>query len=74
MPAETITYKVTREYAGKYAIHASDAQEFERPTASVGRWMPGPMIDYSGPAIMSPALARAVAKALTRLAKDLEAA
>ncbi len=62
------TYRVSKQYEGLY--HVLD-DEGER-VARVGRFMPGPMVSVTGPSITSPAMAKAVARAMLRLARDLE--
>ena len=63
------TYTVERQYEGLYYV--LDDEDGER-VASVGRFMPGPMVSVDGPRIVSPAMARAVADAMVALADDLE--
>lgn len=60
-------YKVRKEYEGKYVILDDEGER----VGSVGRFMPGPMVSYTGQHIMSPNHARAVARALRCLARDL---
>jgi hypothetical protein len=61
-------YTVEKQYDGLY--HVLD-EEGDR-VARVGRWMPGPMVSYTGPDILAPAHARAVGEAMTALAGDIE--
>ena len=62
-------YTVRRQYEGLYYIFDWEGDR----VASVAKFLPGPMVSYSGPKITSPAMARAVARAMNRLAKDIEA-
>lgn len=64
MPA---AYVVRKQYEGVYHVLDEDGERVAR----VARFMPGPMVSMDGPSITSPALARAVARAMTRLANDL---
>lgn len=66
---ETITYRVDRQYEGLYYIIDS---EDSGHVASVGRWMPGPMIHMRTQTIVSTGLARALAEALVALADELD--
>lgn len=62
-------YRVKRACEGRYDVIDTDDGW---TVAHVGRFMPGPMISCSGPSILSPLMARAVARAMTRLANELE--
>lgn len=61
------SYTVKREYEGKYVVLDEDGDR----VASAGRFMPGPMVSMTGPRIMPPQMAKAVARAQQRLANDL---
>jgi hypothetical protein len=65
-----ITYRVSKQYEGVY--HVLD-DEGER-VARVARFMPGPMVSFDGPRITPPNLAKAIARAMQRLASDIERA
>jgi hypothetical protein len=62
-------YRIEKQYEGLYYV--IDKSDGER-SARVGRFMPGPMVSVDGPRITSPALAKAIARAMTKLANDLE--
>lgn len=75
MPADdsnALTYRVAKQYDGLYYVIASDDDERYQHTARVARFQPGPMVLVEGPRITSPALARAIAKAMVKLANDIE--
>ncbi len=61
------TYKIKKEHEGLYIILDEDGERVAR----VGRFNPEPMVSVS---FCSPALARAISKAMTKLANELEAA
>lgn len=62
-------YKVEKQYAGLYYV--IDLSDGER-VARVGLFQPGPMVSVDGPRITSPHLARAIAKAMVKLANELD--
>jgi hypothetical protein len=68
-----MSYRVKKEYEGVYVVIDTDAKYGGR-VARVGKFMPGPMIWVRGGSLTSPALAKAVARAMTRLANDIEKA
>jgi hypothetical protein len=64
-----MSYRVRKEYEGCYYVIEEGTGE---RAARVGKFMPGPMVSVSGQqSLYSPALARAVARAMTRLANEL---
>ena len=65
-----MSYCVKKECEGLYVVIDTDDGE---QMARIGRFNPGPMVSVRGGSLTSPALAKAVAKAMTRLANDLEA-
>lgn len=62
-------YKITSPYEGAYEI--TDAEDDER-TARIALFMPGPMVTVTSPQLLSPTLARAIAEAMLRCARDVE--
>lgn len=54
---------------GYYVIDSDDGERVAR----VGKFMPGPMVSYSGQKIVPPALARAVAEAMVSCADEVDA-
>lgn len=69
MQTTEFTYSVERQHEGVY--HVLDDQDGER-VARVARFMPGPMVSVDGPRIVPPAMARAVARAMVRLANEID--
>jgi hypothetical protein len=65
-----IGYRVQKQCEGLYYVLDNEGER----AARVGKFMPGPMVSVSGGSLYSPALARAVARAMVKLAKDLEEA
>lgn len=63
-----MTYRVEYQYEGLYYVFDSEGDRVAR----IARFMPGPMVSVDGPRITSPAMARAIGFAMTRLADDLE--
>lgn len=61
-------YNVRKQSDGLYYVLDADGER----AARVGRFHPGPMVSVSGQGLYSPPLAKAVARAMTRLANDLE--
>lgn len=62
-------FRVERAYPGKWVvIDESDGEEM----ASVGKWMPGPMVHLRSQTIVSPAFARAIAEALVKCADEID--
>lgn len=61
-------YRIKKQYEGVYHVLDSDGERVAR----VARFMPGPMVSVTGPQIASPDLAVVIARAMTRLAKDLK--
>jgi hypothetical protein len=64
----SMTYRIKKEYEGLYVILNEDDERVAR----VARFMPGPMVSVDGGSLVSPTLAKAIAKAMTKLANDLE--
>lgn len=64
----TIKYHVKKEYEGLYVVLDDDGERMAR----VGRFNPGPMVSVSGGSLTSPDLALAVARAMSRLARELK--
>lgn len=62
-------YHVECQYEGLYYV--LDSEDGTR-VASVGRFMPGPQVIYSGPKINPPGLARVVAEAMVSCADEIE--
>lgn len=69
MTTKVQDYTVKKEYEGLYVV--IDNYDGEQ-VARIGKFMPGPMVSVAGCSITSPALAKAVAKAMTKLANDIE--
>lgn len=63
-----ISYRIKKVYEGLYVVIDSDGDTVAR----IAKFMPGPMISISSSSITSPACAKAIAKAMTKLANDLE--
>lgn len=62
-------YRIRKPYEGAYEILAED----DEIVARVSKFNPGPMVSLSSMGgLFSPPLARAVAKAMTKLANELE--
>lgn len=69
----TTSYRVKRAYEGTFYVYA-EGDEYRRGgevVARVARFMPGPMVSVDGQGLYSPGLAKAVARAMTRLANEL---
>lgn len=70
---ETLKVHYPRQYEGLFYVMCSEDDLPPQMVASVGRFMPGPAISYEGPKITPPAMARAVAQAMIRLADEIDA-
>lgn len=63
-----MSYVVRKQYKGVYHVLDEDGERVSR----VAKFMPGPMVSTTGIGLMPPAMAKAVAHAMTRLANDIE--
>lgn len=63
-------YRVSKQYEGVYHVLDEDGERVAR----IGKFMPGPMVSVAGPQITPPGLAKAMARAMQRLASDIEKA
>lgn len=64
-----MAYRVRKQYEGCYYVFDDEGERVAR----VSSFLPGPMVHMDGPRIMAPATAKAVARAMHRLANDLHA-
>jgi hypothetical protein len=64
-----MSYRVKKQYEGAYVVIDEDDGE---QMAHISRFNPGPMVSVRGGSIYPPALAKAIARAMNKLANDLE--
>jgi hypothetical protein len=62
-----LSYRVKKECEGTYIVVDDEGER----AARIAKFMPGPMVSVTGGSLTSPALAKAVAKAMMKLANDL---
>ena len=64
-----MSYRTEKQCEGVYVVIDEDDED---QVARVSKFNPGPMVSVSTSSLLSPPLAKAVARAMTKLANDLE--